>query len=328
MLLGEISMANQNVEITYFTNVKSKRIEWLWYPYIPYGKITILQGDPGEGKTSFVLDLIARMSKSDTLPLSNKVIEGRAIYQNSEDDISDTIKPRLTKYKANCKNICFIDTQDNPISIDDDSLEEAITTVGAKLIVLDPLQSYLGSKCDINRAYNIRPKMTKLKEIAARTGCAIVLVGHLNKNSRGKSNYRGLGSIDISAAARSILHIGKLQGDESVRVLSQIKNNLAPLGKSLSFSLGTRGIVWHGEIDISAQEMLEGTDKSTKITEAVEFIRTTLSEGQFKSADLISFAKEMDISKRTLMSAKAVLPIKSIKKGNQWYWELKDEETE
>jgi len=214
-------MENQNVEITYFTDIKSKRIEWLWYPYIPYGKITILQGDPGEGKTSFVLDLISRMSKEETLPLSSRKIFGKAIYQNSEDDISDTIKPRLLRYKANCRNICFIDTRDMPISVDDASLEEAITSVGAKLLVLDPLQSFFGSNCDMNRAYKVRPKMTKLKELAAKTGCAIILVGHLNKNTKGKSNYRGLGSIDISAAARSILHIGRVDGEENIRVLSQ-----------------------------------------------------------------------------------------------------------
>ena len=317
-------MDNQELEVTYFTDVKSKRIDWLWYPYIPFGKITILQGDPGEGKTSFVLDLISRMSNEDTLPLSNKRIFGKAIYQNSEDDISDTIKPRLLRSKANCRNVCYIDTRDMPISVDDSSLEQAIVSVGAKLIVLDPLQSYLGG--DMNRAYKVRPKMTKLKEIAARTGCAIILVGHLNKNSNGKSNYRGLGSIDISAAARSIIHIGKLQSDDTVRVLSQLKNNLAPLGKSLAFSLGSKGIVWHGVIDVSAQDLIEGSSKNTKITEAVEFLSSSLSEGLCKSADILSLAKEMDISRRTLLSAKALLPIKSIKKGNQWYWELYNEE--
>jgi len=319
-------MEVQNVEITYFTDVKSKRIDWLWYPYIPFGKITILQGDPGEGKTSFVLDLIARMSKADALPLSNKIIEGKAIYQNSEDDISDTIKPRLTRYKANCKNICFIDTRDMPLHVDDNSLEQAIVAVGAKLIVLDPLQSYLGG--DMNRAYKVRPKMTKLKEIATRTGCAIILVGHLNKNSNGKSNYRGLGSIDISAAARSILHIGKLQSDENVRVLSQLKNNLAPIGKSLAFSLGSKGIVWHGAIDVTAQDMIEGSNKSAKITEAIDFLSATLAEGICRSADIISLASDMGFSKRTLLSAKALLPIKSVKKGNQWYWEIHNEKVE
>ncbi len=313
----------QNFDLTYFTDVKSKRIEWLWYPYIPLGKITILQGDPGEGKTTFILDLISRMSNGENLPCSDKKVSGIAIYQNTEDDISDTIKPRLIKSKAECKNVCFIDSKEMPIVLDDSYIEQAIVSSQAKLLVLDPIQSFLGVNCDMNRAAKIRPKMTKLKEVAARTGCAIVLVGHLNKNTRGKSNYRGLGSIDISAAARSILYLGKLPAEPSVRILTQIKNNLAPLGESLGFTLSQNGVEWQGVIDITADELLSGAKQmNAQTVEAVELLKTALEDGRCKSTEIIKLAEDMGYSRRTLLAAKAQLPIRSVKKGSTWYWEL------
>jgi len=201
-------MDTADYNITFFHDVRSKKVKWLWYPYIPYGKITLIQGDPGDGKTSFILNLIARMSNGDTLPFSKAHIHGVAIYQNAEDDIADTIKPRLERQHANCQNICFID-QTSPLLIENNSIEKAISETGAKLLVLDPLQSFMGEHIDMNRANSVRPLMQHLKKIAATTGCAIVLVGHLNKNISNKASYRGLGSIDIIAAARSVLLIGK-----------------------------------------------------------------------------------------------------------------------
>ena len=112
-------MSSGNYDITYYTDIESKQVDWLWYPYIPYGKLTILQGDPGDGKTTFILSIMALMSKNECLPFSEQRISGISIYQNAEDDISDTIKPRLEQHKANCKNICFIDSKGSPLSMDE-----------------------------------------------------------------------------------------------------------------------------------------------------------------------------------------------------------------
>ena len=198
-------MQSAEINLTYFDEIDSKSVEWLWYPYIPYGKITIIQGDPGEGKTSLILSIIAAMSKGGKLPCSDKKVCGITIYQNAEDDMADTIKPRLERYEANCNNVCFVDSYDYSNSFSENGIEKAILETKAKLLVLDPIQSFLGEGVDINRANSIRPFMTNLSETARKTGCAIVLIGHLNKNTSGKANYRGLGSIDILAAARSVL---------------------------------------------------------------------------------------------------------------------------
>ena len=318
---------NQNFDLKYFKDIKSKKVEWLWYPYIPYGKITIVQGDPGEGKTTVVLSLISMLSNGVPLPFTNEKKTLISIYQNAEDDNSDTIKPRLEHHKADCKNVCFIEKEDGLLFMDDDSIEKAIIKSNAKLLVLDPIQAYIGDNVDMNRANVIRPRMTRLKETAERTGCAIILIGHMNKNSGGKSNYRGLGSIDISAAARSVLLVGKMSKDSDIKVLAQQKNNLAPIGPSLLFRIKKGEINWLSKSSISAEDVLAGTyaRKAGKIDAAKEYLTNRLMYGPVSANDLMEEAEAQNIGVRTLKSAKSEMPISSIKKDGCWYWEMKSE---
>lgn len=316
-----------NYDLKYYKDIKSKKVDWLWYPYIPYGKITIVQGDPGEGKTTVILNLISLLSNGKPLPFTDKTRAITSIYQNAEDDNSDTIKPRLENHKANCGRVCFIEKSSGLLFMDDDSIEKAIVESNAKLLVLDPIQAYIGDNIDMNRANSIRPKMNKLKETAEKTGCAIVLIGHMNKNSHGKANYRGLGSIDISAAARSVLVVGKMDKNSDVKVFAQLKNNLAPKGKSLSFVMKKDVIEWLGECEITADEVLSGgiLDSSGKFVLAEEFLIERLSEGPVPSNQLYEEAEQIGLSKRTLKRAKVDLPICSIKRNGCWYWEMKNE---
>lgn len=315
-------------DLKYFNDIQTKEVEWLWYPYIPYGKITIVQGDPGEGKTTVILSLISALSKGECFPFSNQKFYGVSIYQNAEDDNADTIKPRLEYHKANCENVCFIEKSDGLLFMDDDSIEKAIIKAKAKLLVLDPIQAYIGDNVDMNRANVIRPRMTKLKETAEKTGCAIVLVGHMNKNPNGKASYRGLGSIDISAAARSVLVVGKMKQTPEIKVLAQSKNNLAPTGKSLSFRIDGGAVRWLSECDLTADEVLSGSNvcELSKIEIAEEFLMDRLSDGMLPSSLLISEAEKLGLSKRTLKTAKSNLPIQSLKKSDGWYWEMIEEQ--
>ena len=194
-------METNKKNIEYFSKVQCKEIEWLWYPYIPYGKITIIQGDPGEGKTSLALYIASILSKGGMFPLSDKLIARQnVIYQNREDGAADTIKPRLERYGTNCDNVCFILEDDKPLSFVDDRLEKAIIESNARVLILDPIQAYLGDS-DMGRANDVRPIMNRLCKVAEKTNCAILLIGHLNKKDGGKDLYRTLGSIDIAAAA-------------------------------------------------------------------------------------------------------------------------------
>lgn len=309
--------------LTYYKDVESREIQWLWYPYIPSGKITIVEVDPGEGKATFVLSLLAILSNNEPLPCSNTIASGQSIYQNTEDDNADTIKPRLERHGANCSNICFIDKKHGSLSIDEDELEKAVVEAHAKILVLDPIQAFIGENIDMNRANVIRPRMNRLKEIAETTGCAILLVGHLNKNASGKATYRGLGSIDFSAAARSVLVVGRPSCNPYLRVVAQQKNNLGPIGKSLAFTLNNRKVEWIGEYDISASELLSSTGSAKEIPKSVAaniLLSDLLSNGEKSYREIMQIASDEGIGKRTLMEAKAALNITSTKHHDGWYW--------
>ena len=309
-------------DLKYYKDVESKKIEWLWYPYIPYGKITIIQGDPGEGKTTVVLSIISALSKGEPLPFTDKGFKAVSIYQNAEDDNSDTIKPRLEVHKANCENVCFIEKEDGLLFMDDDSIEQAIRKSNAKLLVLDPIQAYIGDNVDMNRANVIQPRMTKFKETAEKTGCAIVLIGHMNKNSGGKANYRNLGSIDISAAARSVLLVAKQNKSSDIKVLAQLKNNLAPLGTSLSFRFKDGKVEWLSECELTVDELLSGAGIANKLSIAEDFLSAKLEDGMLLAKEIFDEASELGIGDRTLRKAKANLDVQSIKKDGMWYWKL------
>lgn len=197
-------MTEQKIELKMIrmSEVQSQEIEWLWYPFIPYGKLTIIQGDPGDGKTTMVLNLAAKLSKGEALDENMKVTEPvNVIYQTAEDGLADTVKPRLELAGADCERIIVIDESDKSLSMVDERLEEAIMRTGARLLILDPIQAYLGGGMDMNRANEARDMTKKLGALAEKTKCAIILIGHMNKASGNKTAYRGMGSIDFFAVA-------------------------------------------------------------------------------------------------------------------------------
>ena len=201
-------MTEQKIELKMIrmSEVQSQEIEWLWYPFIPYGKLTIIQGDPGDGKTTMVLNLAAKLSKGEALDENMKVTEPvNVIYQTAEDGLADTVKPRLELAGADCERIIVIDESDKSLSMVDERLEEAIVRTGARLLILDPIQAYLGGGMDMNRANEARDMTKKLGALAEKTKCAIILIGHMNKASGNKAAYRGMGSIDFFAVARSVI---------------------------------------------------------------------------------------------------------------------------
>ena len=181
----------------------------------------------------------------------------------------------------------------------------------ARLVIIDPIQAYLGADVDMNRANEVRPIFMRLGQVAQRTGCAILLIGHLNKAAGMQSLQRGLGSIDIAAAVRSVMFIGKLKHDPTMRILTHEKSSLAPPGVSLAFSLGDEGgFRWVGEYDITADEMLSGIEpqRETKTQQAKDLICTLLAGGkQVLSEDIDKAALERGIPGRTVRDAKREL---------------------
>ena len=301
-------------------------MQWLWHPYIPFGKLTIIQGNPGEGKTTLALRLAAACSIGTPLPGMEPVAPFPVIYQSAEDGMGDTIKPRLMEAGADLERVLSIVEDKVQLSLLDVRIEQAIREHNARLMILDPIQGYIGSHVDLNRANEIRSVLKGVSAVAERTGCAIVLIGHLNKASGASSAYRGLGSIDFRAAARSVLLIGRLKNDPTVRVIVHDKSSLAPEGKSLAFGLGDEeGFRWlNGYDGITSEELLGGVTAETKTAMAEELIRTMLAGGQEVMAEeVFRAAQHKGISRRTVNEAKkSIANIVTRKVGKFWFWSL------
>lgn len=323
----------QNVELKliHMEDVVSKEVEWLWYPYIPYGKITIIEGDPGEGKTTLVLKLAAALSRGLPLPCDDdKEYEPiHIIYQTAEDGIEDTIKPRLEKAGADCSMIRVIDETDKELSMTDDRLEQAIIETGARLIILDPIQAYIGATVDMHRANEIRPVLKHLGIIAEKHNCAIILIGHMNKASGSKSTYRGLGSIDIQATARSVLLIARLRDKPNIRIMAHDKSSLAPAGDAIGFEMTEdNGMVCIGPYDITIDELLSGNEGrgKKKLDIAENFIKEYFGSNKvIPSNEIMMEAAKRSIKRNTLLSAKKKLGITSDKEKAEdgtiyWTW--------
>ncbi|MCC2256224.1 AAA family ATPase [Ruminococcus sp. CLA-AA-H200] len=345
---AEWKRSEPELKLINMESVKVEQIEWLLYPFIPFGKVTIIQGDPGEGKTTMVLQIIAKLTrgepillnkksqkeaqqdseenlKQEVLSQDNPIQPVNVIYQTAEDGLGDTIKPRLLAAGADCSRVLVIDDREQPLTMLDVRLEEAIMQTKARMVVLDPIQGFLGTDVDMHRANEIRPLMKRMAVLAEKYHCAIILIGHMNKNSNGKSSYRGFRSIDFQAAARSVLIVGRLKDEPETRVMCHVKSSLAPEGKSVAFRLGKEtGFQWIGEYDISADDLLSGDARGQKSRIAKEFLLDILADGGMAQKKIEEEASKQGIKKKTLRNAKQELEIDSVKRGNQWFWILSE----
>ena len=271
------------VPVMKMSEVEETVVQWLWYPFIPFGKVTLIQGNPGKGKTWLAMAIAAYCTNGKELPNALPIEPFNVLYQTAEDGIADTIKPRLAKCGADMTRVRFINEDEKQLSMTDDRIEKAIRQNNVRLMIMDPIQAYLGANVDMNRANEIRPLFRHLSTIAERTGCAIVLIGHLNKSSGSQSDYRSLGSIDIAAAVRSILFVEKVEKEkeQDIRVVYQQKDSLAKKENPVAFSLGEEGLKWLGEYDISIEDLLmgkAGTKKETKLEKAQKLILELLNK--------------------------------------------------
>jgi hypothetical protein len=175
----------------------------------------------------------------------------------------------------------------------------------------------------MNNANSVRPIMKQLGKVAERNNCAILLVGHLQKKGS-KSQYRSLGSIDIYAAARSVITVG-FSGTDNVRVAFHNKSNLESPGLPQGFNFDSeRGFTWLGDYDITIDELLGGTNKAPRdqLSRACNLIKAVLINGPVTAVEIILSAEDQGISEKTLKRAKSALGVISVKRGEKWFWEM------
>lgn len=314
--------------VTLYSDVKAEPIRWLWYPYIANGKITLLQGDPGGGKSTMMMNLIAELSKGGATP-DGKALgrPQRVIYQCSEDGIKDTIKLRLEECGADCRNIGFINEEvHDGITLDDERIREAIIEFKPQLVVIDPVQSYIGNEADLQVAVKARKLMRRLSLWASTYDCAIVLIGHLSKKENTKDLYRSLGSIAVVGAVRSVLQVDRNEEDKCIRTVKHIKCNLAPEGEDMMFEIRPlTGFRWLATSPVSSDEQdceAEPMLPKNKHELAAILLKKLLAGGPVESTEVKRQLSQYRIGDKTINEAKKDMGIKSYRKMRIWYWEL------
>jgi DNA repair protein RadA/Sms len=327
------SSASQRVlNLRRLSEIEAKETEWLWKLRIPLGELTVLDGNPGDNKSSLLLDLAARVSTGRGMADETSGVKGGVLLLLGEDSIAKTVLRRLEVAGADLTSMAVLD-QSILLPRNNKELVEAAVEVKAKLIIFDPLMAFLGP--DSNSDQKVRTALSPLAAIAEKTNAAIVMVRHLNKRGGGHSLYRGSGSIGIIAATRSGLMIGRSPDNPDLRVLCHVKNNLGRLAPSLLFEPvdvdGVPQIEWRGECDYTADDLLTSAKQNAaRLAEAMMFLNDTLAEGPVEQAIIKQRAVVGGMAYRTVERAKEVLGVISDRDGwgpgSKCLWRLQVED--
>lgn len=323
------------------SSVESKSTDWLWYPYIPLGKITLMTADPGTGKTFLALYLAAQVSTGR--PFYGESVytaPQNVVYQTAEDGIADTIKPRLEPMRPNFENIYIFNEESESLSLSDDKIEQIMKDLHPALMIFDPLQAYLGADVDMHRANEVRPILGRIGHLAEKYNCAVVFIMHNSKMSQNSALHRALGSIDIPAVARSMLILGKDPENFNRKIICHEKSSLAPNGKSILFEVDTSkgGVLFCGYSDLKADDILNvRTTTRNKASVKKDEVCDKLLE-LFGEKDYIKFenaeeiCKKLNCKRTTLYNAKTDLQIQSYLfgygKNKCTYWIMPDVDIE
>lgn len=329
-------------------DVEPERIDWLWYGRLARGKVTVVDGDPGQGKSVLSLDVSARVSTGTAWPDGAPCPRGGVVLLSAEDGLADTIRPRLDAAGADCSRIVALDLvgeDQHPVTIPEDLgwIEAAVKRVEATVVVVDPLMAYLSGDVNSHRDQDVRRALRPLKDLAERTGVAVLVIRHMNKAAGGPVIYRGGGSIGIIGAARIGLVVGpepKDDGndDEPERhVLALAKKNLTPSLPSLAYRIedanGVAVVRWDGEVEVTADQVVAGwrepesAEAKTLIDQVVAALKAVLVDGQVEAKIARRQVREATgASDRTVDEAKSRLGVEVSREGfgpgGKFYWSL------
>lgn len=307
------------------SELTTRPVSWLWSMRLALGKLAVLEGDPGLGKSLLSLDLCARLSTGRPMPDGSPGPGiGNSIVLNAEDGAEDTIRPRLEALGADLARVFILrpDGDAPPLRLPSDTsvLERALAETGAKLVVIDPLVAFLGPYALGGSDQAMRQALLPLARLAETYACCILLILHLNKGGGTHAVYRGSGSIGLLGACRSAWLIGPDPATPGQCVLAQVKNNLAPAQPSLAYAVaiaagGPPALSWLGPSPWAADQLLAGAAQSTRLPprdRARDFLRAVLADGPRTSRDIWEVAQEQGLAERTLNRAKRELKVRSV----------------
>lgn len=313
--------------------INAKEVAWLWEPFIPFSMITIMEGDPGIGKSFLGMQLATQVSKGGELPDGQKVGRGHVLYLSAEDDAAYTIRPRIDAMGGDPSRIRV---QGDFLSLDEKGLQALMREVKRKppdLLILDPLFAYIPTGQDIYKPNVIRQLLSFLKDIAEAGETAVVIIRHLTKAKHSKAIYQGGGSMDVIGAARSAFLVCEHPNDSETKLVVHIKHNIAPRGQTQSYEIarddmGNARFNWLGPSDITIDDLIssEGAPRMSALDEATQFLRVFLKNGPEPSTKVEKEAAARDIAPKTLERARRALGVRSTKKGKGWFLSLPDEE--
>jgi hypothetical protein len=346
-------------ELIRLSTVQPQPVRWLWPDCIPLGKLSLIVGDPGVGKSMLTVDMAARVSTGAAWPLvpNSGGPAGEVIILSAEDDPADTIRPRLDAAGADASRIVVLsavkrtdpsgNSSSSPFSLERDIpvLDAAIKkTPGVRLVIVDPISAYLG-KTDSHKNAEVRTILAPLAKLAADQNVAVAAITHLSKSLGGKALYRAIGSVAFTGAARSVWFVGADGADPARRLMLPLKNNLAPEPLGLGFrirSVQTASGISVARVDWEpnavtttaneaiAAELEAPRDRSAR-DEAAEFLRDLLKNGPVPASEVLEGARAANIKEKTLRRAKVEIGVKVGKTGNdtgsQWHWRLSDTAT-
>jgi putative DNA primase/helicase len=324
---------------TLLSEVKPERVEWLWPGRIARGKVTLIDGDPGRGKSVLTLNMAARVSTGTPWPDSQPCPRGGVVLLSAEDGLADTIRPRLDAAGADTSRILALDlvgSDSHPILLPDDldAIAAGVRRVGAVLVIVDPVMAFLGGEVNAHRDQDVRRALRPLADLAEEMGFAVVVIRHLNKAATAPALYRGGGSIAFTAAARIAFVVGADPQDDKRRILAPLKANLSAAPPALAFRLveaenHTVQVLWEGESPLTARELLalpaeESTEQGSARADAEAFLRDLLADGPIESRVVLKEAREAGVSEITLRRAKQAVKVRVEKAGMRggWTWRL------
>jgi len=321
----------ETISLKCLSTIEPKEMKWIWAPYIPQGAMTIIQGDPGSGKTFLGAWLAALVTNGLETPDGQTMAQGSVIFQSMEDGIAEGLVPRLTAAGCDMQRCFIFEEEDKPLYVQDlQRIETAFKDIpDLRLFVIDPIQSYLGNKTDMNQANQVRGALKGLLNLCNQYGVSLVLIGHMGKSAN-KNLYRLIGSMDFVAQARSVLTVSESQTTPGERIVLQTKVSNAERGTAFAYHIEQHKVIFDCfKYGLTEDNLAQVPEDGSKLTDAKKFIIDSMQVQPISTNEIERQAKSMDISLVTFRRARAELKQQGVigaYKGTleTWHWFIKE----